>query len=563
MNQETRNEIWQVEVGGKIYEAPLAELPDWIGEGSLLPADKVRKGNLRWIEARKVPALIPFFNAREKGEPMPVVQSVTDAAEQSEPVAGRMEEPANSIEPATEFHAAETSVSAALETPKPFAPRRTAVPGQCINHEDRATAYICSSCGLELCKVCPSSYGGSVRICPDCGSLCRSVAEAAQKAREAAVDIAISNESFGFADFGRAFVHPFQFKASLIFGGLMYVFFSFGASATSIGGLFLIAAAIICMMLSNMLIFGIRANVIDNFVQGKLDADFMPSFDDFSIWGDVVHPFLLSIGVYISSFGAFFLVAIIGFYLIFSAASEQMKKFNDELTRVPGTPVYAPDRTAEQSKEVRAILDTIKQQNERRTADQQRAAESVETGGVQPEGAVTDSQAADQEKEKLDRLLQEIRTKQLEQAAPTTKTQDKKAQYAAVIASIMHLAAPLVVLGMITFLWGAFYYPAACAVAGYTRSFTATINPLVGLDTIRRLGVDYIKILLMAFLLLIVAGVIGFSLELLLSPFDLPRVGNLPASVLGSFVTFYVSVVFSCILGYALFRSADRLKLHR
>ena len=95
MNEDTRNEIWQVEVGGTIYEAALAELPEWIGEGSLQPADKVRKGNLRWIEARKVPALLPFFNARERGEPMPVVQTITDASAATVSRAEELKRPEN------------------------------------------------------------------------------------------------------------------------------------------------------------------------------------------------------------------------------------------------------------------------------------------------------------------------------------------------------------------------------------------------------------------------------------------------------------------------------------
>lgn len=560
MNRDNPNEVWQIEVGGQVYEAPLAELPDWIGEGSLQPADKVRKGNLRWIEARKVPALIPFFNAREKGEPIPVVQSMTDASARPEQ---SVEAPANAANPdsaTNTFSTNETYVPAA-ESDQP-APSRSAIPGYCVNHNDRPTAYTCSACGLELCKVCPSSYGGSVRICPDCGSLCRSVAEAAKQAQRAVIDSGIGTEPFGFADLGRAFAYPFRFKPSLIFGGLMFMLFSFGQSASSIGGIIFIAASIFCAMLANMLVFGIRANVIDNFTQGRLDADFMPTFDDFSLWGDVIHPFFLYIGAVIASFGAFFLVAVIGAYLIFSAASEQMKKFNEELTRVPGTQHYAPDRTAEQSNEVRELLGKIKQQNDRRVADQLRLVESAETGVVPPANTSASEAAADQEKEDQEKLLQEIRTRQLELAAPIKKDDDRS-KYAAAIASILHLAAPLVVLGMITFLWGAFYYPAACAVAGYTRSFMATINPLVGLDTIRRLGFTYVKILLMGFLLLIVAGAVGFVLELLLLPFNLPRVGNLPALVLGSLATFYFSVVFSCILGYALFKSADRLKLYR
>src|SRR5438067_2492994 len=67
-------EKWQVEVAGKIYEAEFGELEKWVYEGSLLPADLVRRGSLRWIEAGKVPALHKFFNAKDLGHvPLPVM----------------------------------------------------------------------------------------------------------------------------------------------------------------------------------------------------------------------------------------------------------------------------------------------------------------------------------------------------------------------------------------------------------------------------------------------------------------------------------------------------------
>ena len=53
----------------------------------------------------------------------------------------------------------------------------------------------------------------------------------------------------------------------------------------------------------NTLTFGILVNTVENMANGKTDLDFMPRFDDFSIWDDVVHPFFLSIGVYLVSFG--------------------------------------------------------------------------------------------------------------------------------------------------------------------------------------------------------------------------------------------------------------------
>ena len=66
---ENTQELWQLEANGKIFETNLSEISTWIGEGAVLRQDKVRKGNLRWIEAGKVPSLVEFFNAKDAGEP--------------------------------------------------------------------------------------------------------------------------------------------------------------------------------------------------------------------------------------------------------------------------------------------------------------------------------------------------------------------------------------------------------------------------------------------------------------------------------------------------------------
>ena len=112
-------------------------------------------------------------------------------------------------------------------------------------------------------------------------------------------------------------------------------------------------------------------------------------------------------------------------------------------------------------------------------------------------------------------------------------------------------------------LWGVFYFPAALAVAGYTRSFAATLNPLVGLDTIRHLGLDYVKILLMGLALGVASGFVSGVLAVVFVAFDMPGVGNIPAKAVGSLFGFYLSVVFSCVIAFALYKAADRLKLAR
>lgn len=546
MGEENLQERWEVEAGGQIYAAAFGELPEWIGEGSLLPGDKVRKGNLRWIEASKVPYLIPFFNAKAHGQPMPVVPTVIIT--KSEPPAlagGRTSDKESSIPPEVVLSA----IPSANAGGSGSSPKNTEV---CSIHGDRPTAYICGSCSAAFCKACPSSYGGNVKICPDCGAMCKTFAEIREiKAREGQ-RVAANNEGFGVSDFVDALSHPFKFKPSLIFGALMFMFFTLGQAASAIGGIFMIVSALFCVMLANMLTFGVLANTVENFSQGKLYVDFMPGFENFSIWEDVIHPFFLSIGVYVSSFGPFILVVILGAYFVMNSTSAQMRTFQEEIQRVPGTQYYAPDRTLEQSEEVKKLLGNVNEQNDQRLATQ----DQIASGNQIP--AIDDGAEA----EEIMRVMDESRKAQLESIAGKT-TGQRNQEYAQMFTEIIKLAAPVVVIGAIALLWGLFYFPAACAVAGYTRSFTAALNPLVGLDTIKRLGFDYVKILSMGFALIIMSAVIGGFLNLVLSPLDLPGMGNLPAKAIGSLCVFYFSVVFSCVLGYALFKAGDRLKLYR
>lgn len=60
-NIDSNPEQWQVEAGGNIYDTSFDEMKLWIAEGSLLRIDRVRKGNLRWIEAGKVPTLLDWL----------------------------------------------------------------------------------------------------------------------------------------------------------------------------------------------------------------------------------------------------------------------------------------------------------------------------------------------------------------------------------------------------------------------------------------------------------------------------------------------------------------------
>jgi hypothetical protein len=536
------NEMWEAEVLGKIYETNLEELTRWIGEGALLPEDKVRRGNLRWLEAGKVPPLIPFFNAKADGsEPPPVQTAAVKAAD---------------APPQTESFQIPTPAAANAEFGNDVSGQRAGEflhAGQivCIIHPEEEAKYLCETCENLFCRHCPNSYGGSVKICPMCGAMCRSLAEsAAKKEKEHRYNKAIA-EGFGFSDFGKALAHPFKFKTSLFFGALMFMFFTLGQSAGAFGGLFMVAAAIFCFMLANMLTFGVLANTIDNFTKGNLDANFMPSFDDFSLWDDVVHPFFLSVGAYISAFGPLILIVAVSVYMIISSLTAQMNTPPEEIARMTYPGQTDEQKVAAQSEQVKKILETVEKEK----------LERLKTN----EFSQNNPRAVDETEENVrqaDELIGQMRREQLESAigkSPETLQKENEMM----LNKFLAMGSLVLFLAFLAFLWGIFYFPAACAVAGYTRSFTATINPLVGLDTIKRLGADYAKIWLMGFLIVIFTGVTGSVLAVVLSPFDMPRMGNLPATAIGSLFTFYFSVVFSCILGCALYKASDRLNLYK
>lgn len=539
------HELWQVDVNGDFFDTNFAELADWIDQGTVLRHNKVRKGNLRWIEAGKVPSLIAFFNAKDTGQPMPPVVTTTNVASPSLLTASSEPPPA-------------TPVPAVVGEPKP--PHQHLIPPSepmCSMHDDTRASYVCDTCGSLFCKVCPNSYGATVKVCPFCGAMCSSLAEAglAQTPPEAgAFSIA---EGFGFGDFINALAYPFRFKASLFFGAVMFMFFSIGQSVVGFGGVFMMAPAIICFMLANTLSFGVLANTVENFSQGKLDQNFMPSFDDFSLWDDVVHPFFLSIGVYISSFGPFLAVVLAAVFMVMGTVSKEMNGLQSDAARAvkPDLPYAAG--AARQGQAVREIL-------QKKSTEQESRLSAVEGADVDPDNLSASNAAANEEEEfaRLNQMIQDHRKAQLESAVGKTP-ESVATEQAQLVSKILDYGAIFVLAAGVCLLWGLFYFPAACAVAGYTRSFTATLNPTVGLDTIRRLGGTYVKILLMGIAIILMSSFVSGIVGGILSPFDMPSVGNMPAKAIGSLFGFYFSVVFSCVLGFALYKTADRLRLYR
>lgn len=158
---ENSTEIWQTSVNGQIYETDFAGLIEWIAGGSLQPQDKVRKGNLRWIEADKVPALHRFFNAREFETTNQIVTS-TNVQNSAPPQVQNF----NVNQP--------HSVTQNFQTPPPptFYKDLTSEAERkyCAIHTDADAKFLCQTCGNYFCKACPQN--GS---CPMCGAMCKAI----------------------------------------------------------------------------------------------------------------------------------------------------------------------------------------------------------------------------------------------------------------------------------------------------------------------------------------------------------------------------------------------------
>lgn len=141
---------WQVEAQGQIYEAEFEELKQWISEGAVLASDKVKRGNLRWLPVEKVPGLLELCHLTD-GNQLFSEPSADDSAETKEFVSDYLQ--AEVVPPQI--------MSAKV----------------CFLHTETEAFYACSICVKLFCKICPSSYGGNVKICPLCGSLCSSADE--------------------------------------------------------------------------------------------------------------------------------------------------------------------------------------------------------------------------------------------------------------------------------------------------------------------------------------------------------------------------------------------------
>jgi hypothetical protein len=370
----------------------------------------------------------------------------------------------------------------------------------CHNHAGVPPVYVCRMCGELFCRECARVFKG-ITLCPLCGDLCKPFEQV--KARAASIQFQTSG--FGLKDFVRAIKYPLEHKMALLCGALAYGLLLLGGFRTGI--------------IAYVIMFGCMSHVISQVAWGRLNRSFMPDFTEFSLWDDVIQPIFLGIGITIVSWGPTLVLIIAILFGVLSSAARVSPLGN------PG--LAGPEKSGPSMEDLSVL---------------------------------TDPNADPKKLEEANKKLNQIRPgTEISREAERTKHQDDPTSGLQMILPYLGAGIALAVLLLIFIAWAIFYYPMALAVAGYTQSFGSVVNPLVGLDTIRRMGATYFKAFGMVLVVQAVTLVISIIVAYVTSPLALPFIGNLPAKFIDGSITFYANLVIACLLGLSLFKCADRL----
>ena len=371
----------------------------------------------------------------------------------------------------------------------------------CQNHPQAEPEYVCRTCGEVFCKDCPKVVR-SVAVCPSCGDLCRKY----QQVSEQAARSELQSSGFGIEDFLRAIRYPLQHKAALCCGALIY-------------GLLLLAG-FRGALVAWMIMFGCISHVISQVAWGRLNRSFMPDFSSFSLWDDLVVPVFLGLGITIVTWGPVIALVLALMWGVLSGNA------------------ISPTSLA--------------------------SAPASETLSQEDLAVLTDPEADPKKLEEANKKLQQLRpgAEIARQAEKSTAEENDPGGFASQLLPYLGAGASVFLLFLLFLLWALFYYPMALTVAGYTQSFGSVINPIVGLDTIRRMGATYFKAFGMVILVQLVAFVVGVGISIITSPLTVPFMGNMVGNFIDATFTFYFNLVIACILGLSLFKCADRLGIN-
>lgn len=527
------HEIWHVDVQNNIYEASYEEVIQWIKEGAILPEDKVRRGNLRWLSASKVPEFNRYFlqtEANEKYSAAPLGSTGEANGLSMHSQTGPSENPSAQTKTSewAQVNVSYHSQSTPNAEQNPMLPAVLADSTVCSVHPDRERHYICQICKIIYCKDCPHSFGSSVKICLDCGAMCITYAEfekledktiGAINRPYARIEANIGGDDeaklsmrakLSKKDFFDSMLYPLKFPASFFVGAALLTILTLGQTVLGIGGINLFIAALAVSALTIMLIFSVLTKIVENSLHDETQNGFMPRVGRFTIWEDFIHPFFLGAGACLATFGLFLA-------LIISAGVYAWAQFSGDLAMTETRMRSSIDQ----------VDKTLGQLNDKQTPNAASNENTIE--------------------HKIEQNLQ-IQTERIF----GSNYLGDAGQLEKVVKSMLRLSVYFQMPICFAFIFGLLLFPAVCLVAGSTRSVGKTVNLFNGVKTIRKLGFDYIKILMMCLAFLVVSFSVGGGVFWLFSSFDWSFVGLFGGLTAAVFTTFYFWIVFSQIIGKAL-----------
>ena len=391
----------------------------------------------------------------------------------------------------------------------------------CAVHPEYPPFYVCTVCENIFCKICPASVGNKLKICPFCGGECALYSRHywefnEQKNTEydyfedetikTKNEIKPVNTKLELTDFLAALMYPFYHPLSLLVGAVLFFILVFGQIVSAFSGGWTMFGALALIPVILMLKFGVFLKTLENFTQANFQNSFMPRIKKFTIWEDFVNPFIVSVGVYLVSFGLFMVLAVsLGFYAWFSFAG-RIETIETEMI-IKGN-------------QVNSILDS---NNSDKTLTQARETEQKE-------------------------MINEARLRQFESVFGHNHLLESE-QLGKLIKSVMSLTLTFQMPIIFAFILGILYFPAVCLTLDKTRSFRKILQFKAGFKEIKKLGIDYIKILLMCFIFIFVLTAVVVGMFSAFAYMEIPLAGILSAMLAGSILVFYFWLVFSGVLG--------------
>ncbi|HEY0544192.1 MAG TPA: hypothetical protein VGC91_02255 [Pyrinomonadaceae bacterium] len=511
MSAQNLLELWRVETPEGIFEADLETLRQWIREDCVMPGDKVAKGNLHWIEAGRVPLLRAAFGnklAAPSASPQ-TATTATVAAPAQTAMTGQTVIPVPPTAPAAHTLApasnswpppVESSYAASGTYAAAAPPPAFAPQGNAFPQHPGCVNHPFTPPHF-ICRECGATFCQS---CPKyvgnkvpLCSVCGDLCKPFQEVRQKAMLRQSQTAGFGFNEFALAIAYPFRHPFSVLLMAVIYAMLSLFG---------LKGQVIACGIL-----FGSMSHVINQFAWGATNCGLYPSFESFSWWDNAIRPMFLSIGIYIITFGPVIVLSLAILFGVITLAKPSAQR----QAQLPQQP-----RSEMTERDIQALL-------------HQADPNSPAPKPIEPTS----------------------------QPTPAEMKSQKKSDDIGSSLLALGLSGTVLILLLLCLAWAVFYYPMALTIAGYTEDFWAVVNPKVGLDTMRRMGLNYVKAFFMYLFVQIPALFVMVFLFIVLAPFNMPFFGNLPALFMSGIVTFITSLIIACILGFALFKSGDRLDI--